>query len=105
MLITNSCCVHIDEIAAQQPTVHISAAIRTAEETFGAAYNDYPTTLGYYAQWDGSVALVHVVHVQDVDNAIWLQVHVDAHSGEVLSSINFIAESGVCSSSTFQYFS
>jgi len=104
MLITNSYCVHIDEIAAQQPTVHISAAIRTAEETFGAAYNDYPTILGYYAQWDGSVALVHVVQVQDVDNAIWLQVYVDAHSGEVLSSINFIAESGVRLSSTFQYF-
>jgi len=75
--------------------VQAASAIRTAERSFQGTYNGHPTKLEYFAQADGSVALVHVVQVQNMDADTWFEVYVDAHSGEVVSSTDFVAESGV----------
>jgi len=61
-----------------------------------APYNGYPVQIEYFAKEDGSVALVHCIQIQDEDKAIWSEVYVDAHSGDVVSSTNFVAKASVC---------
>lgn len=86
-----------DNVASPAARVRAASAIRTAERAFQGAYSGHPTKLEYFAQADGSVALVHVVQVQNSDAGTWFEVYIDAHSGEVVSSTDFVAESGVCS--------
>ena len=85
----------IDNVVQPLAEVQVTSAIRIAERAFQGAYNGHPTKLEYFAQADGSVALVHVVQVQNMDTDTWLEVYVDAHSGKVVSSTDFVAESGV----------
>jgi len=60
-----------------------------------AAYNAHPTKIEYFAKEDGSAVLVHTIQVQNDEKGIWSEVYVDAHSGDIVSSTNFVAEAGV----------
>lgn len=80
-----------DSIASSDPTVKLDSAIRAAEEKFNGSYNEHPTKLEYYAQPDGSAVLVHVIQIQNNATGTWVEAHVDAHSGEVVSSVNFVS--------------
>ena len=60
-----------------------------------AAYNAHPTKIEYFAKKDGSAVLVHTIQVQDEEKGIWSEVYVDAHSGDIVSSTDFVAEAAV----------
>jgi len=83
-------------IASSIPEIDESDAISAAESAMNAPYNGYPVQIEYFAKEDGSVALVHCIQIQDADKAIWSEVYVDAHSGDVVSSTNFVAKASVC---------
>jgi extracellular elastinolytic metalloproteinase len=55
-------------------------------------YNDHPGALEYLALSDGSVALAHVIQVQNDEAGTWYEAFVDAHSGEILSVTDFVSD-------------
>ena len=79
-------------IASSEPTVSVEDAIKTAEAALGASVNDHPASLEYLALADGSVALTHVVQVQDGEKGIWVEAFVDAHTNELISIVNFVTK-------------
>ena len=79
-------------IASSEPTVSVEDAIKTAEAALGASVNDHPASLEYLALADGSVALTHVVQVQDEEKGIWVEAFVDAHTNELISIVNFVTK-------------
>ncbi|KAG7091709.1 hypothetical protein E1B28_008111 [Marasmius oreades] len=85
--------VSIDQskIAPSTPTKTPADAIACAEVRFGGKHNGTEPVLQYLARPDGSVSLVYSVQVQKEDTGAFLEVYVDAHSGEVLSMTDFVA--------------
>ncbi|KAF9525879.1 metallo proteinase 10 [Crepidotus variabilis] len=81
-------------VASSYPSIKVNHAIRAAEHVYQGVYNQHPTKLEYYVQKDGLIALVYTVQIQNDDTDTWVEAYVDAHSGAVLGSTNFIAEAG-----------
>src|SRR5260221_10396329 len=79
-------------------------AIAVAEAALGCTYNFYPTSLQYLANPDGSSSLVHVIQVKNDETGEYYQAHVDAHTGKLISTINFVAEATVSRSLSKGYF-
>lgn len=78
-----------------RPTVAASSVIAKVEAAFDAKYNQWPTTVRYLAQADGSAKLVHSIQVQNEQINSWYEVYVDAHTGDILSVTDFVAEAAV----------
>uniref|UniRef100_A0A0W0FQM5 Extracellular metalloproteinase n=1 Tax=Moniliophthora roreri TaxID=221103 RepID=A0A0W0FQM5_MONRR len=79
-------------IADSKATVDVNAVIAKIEMALDDKKNDIEPTLEYLALEDGSVALVHVLQVQNEELNSWYEVYVDAHSGELLSVTDFVAD-------------
>jgi len=69
--------------------------IPKTEAAFSGKYNGFPTGIEYLARPDGSAALVHTVQIQNEDVNSWYEVYIDAHSGEILSATDYVAEASV----------
>ena len=65
------------------------------EDTMEATYNGQNATLEYLVQSDGSIALTHVIQVQNETTSAWYEAFIDAHSGEILSVSDFVADASV----------
>lgn len=74
------------------------------EAAFDATYNGWPTTTQYLVKADGSAALVHTIQVQNEAVNSWFEVYVDAHSGEIVSVTDFVAEATVRYLRTFRFY-
>lgn len=83
------------KIAASTPTLTVEQAIPKAEDALAGKYNGYKTSLEYLVKPDGSIALAHVVQIQNEEEFTWYEAFVDAHSGEILSVVDFVAEASV----------
>ncbi|KAL1742462.1 Fungalysin metallopeptidase-domain-containing protein [Schizophyllum fasciatum] len=83
--------VSTDKIADSKPTVEIDSFIADIEEQLDGKFNDYKS-LEYLAKQDGSVVLVHVVQIRNEDTNAWYEAMVDAHSGELVSITDFVAD-------------
>ena len=59
-----------------------------------ATHNDHPPSLEFFAKEDRTLALTHVIQVQNNDH--WFEAFVDAHSGEIVNIIDFVAHASVC---------
>ncbi|KAG6907138.1 hypothetical protein DXG01_010357 [Tephrocybe rancida] len=81
-----------DNIASSEPSLPVEEAIPTAEELLDGKYNGHPASIEYLVRPDSSVALVHVIQVQNDSSGTWYEAFVDAHSGEVLSVTDFVAD-------------
>ncbi|RDB18735.1 Extracellular metalloproteinase mep [Hypsizygus marmoreus] len=79
-------------IASSKPTIAVEAAISTAENALEGKFNNHPASLEYLVKEDGSVALTHVVQIQNESVGTWYQAFVDAHSGELLSITDFVSK-------------
>nr|BBI93468.1 metalloprotease [Pleurotus salmoneostramineus] len=79
-------------IAASSPSLPLSRAISIAEAALNGKHNSYPPSLEYYAKPDGSAALTHVIQIQNETEDTWFEAFVDAHTGDVLSVTDFVAE-------------
>jgi extracellular elastinolytic metalloproteinase len=80
--------------------VSLEDAITTAENTLGGKFNEHPPTLEYVALKDGSVALAHVVQVQNDATGAWYEAFVDAHANKVQTVTDFVAKAS-CRSPLF----
>ncbi len=85
----------VENIAPPYPSVSATSAIIAAEQDFRGAYNGHPTKLEYYVKPDSTVALVHVIQIQNDNTDVWVEAYVDAHSGDIVGSADFVAKSGV----------
>ncbi|KAF9457264.1 Fungalysin metallopeptidase-domain-containing protein [Collybia nuda] len=79
-------------IASSKPTITLKAAITTAEKALDGNFNKHPATVEYIVKDDGSVALTHVVQVQNETAGTWYQAFVDAHSGKLVSIVDFVTQ-------------
>ncbi|KAJ7176314.1 Fungalysin metallopeptidase-domain-containing protein [Mycena crocata] len=79
-------------IADSTPTIPFEVARTTAEEKLGGSHEGLPEAeLKYFAKEDGSAALVHAFQVRDEEAGTWFQALVDAHSGELISVVDYVA--------------
>ncbi|ESK92605.1 putative extracellular elastinolytic metalloproteinase precursor [Moniliophthora roreri MCA 2997] len=84
--------VDTSKAADSTPTVDVNTVIAKVEEALEGKKNEIEPTLEYLALPDGSAALVHVFQVQNVEENTWYEAYVDAHSGELLSVTDFVAD-------------
>ncbi|KAL1942280.1 hypothetical protein VTO73DRAFT_6344 [Trametes versicolor] len=74
------------------PSISLEDAISTAESQLSGKFNEHPATLEFVAKKDGSLALTHVIQIQNDETGAWLEAFVDAHSGEVVQLTDFVAK-------------
>ncbi|KAJ7703689.1 Fungalysin metallopeptidase-domain-containing protein [Mycena rosella] len=79
-------------IAPSTPAVSFEDAVATAEDALGGTYNGHPAEVKYFAKEDGSAALVHAFQVQNTESGSWYEAFVDAHSNELLSVVDYVAQ-------------
>lgn len=65
------------------------------EAALEGKYNGFNATLEYLAMGDGSVALTHVIQIQNATTNGWYEAYIDAHSGELLSVTDFVNDASV----------
>ena len=73
-------------------------AIRTAEEQLGGTYNEAaypPPSLQYFAKEYGSLALTYAFHVTNDTQGTYYEAFVDAHSRNLISITDFVAQATV----------
>lgn len=85
----------IASIASSTATVSLDAAIKTAEDALDGRFNDHPATLEYFVGADGAVALTHVMQIKNEAAGTWFQAFVNAHSGELVSIVDFVTKASV----------
>ncbi|KAK6980981.1 extracellular metallo proteinase mep [Favolaschia claudopus] len=90
---------YVSNAPSTTPTVPLSTAISAAESAVGGTFNDHPPTLEFLALEDGSLRLTHVMQIQNQPDEetgegenVWVEAFVDAHSGEVLSVVDFVTK-------------
>ncbi|KAF9026007.1 hypothetical protein BDZ89DRAFT_1067853 [Hymenopellis radicata] len=83
--------VDTSNIADSTPTIDVQSAISTVEDQLDGTFNGY-TALNYLSLADGSVALTHAIQVQNEETNAWLEAYVDAHTGELLSVVDFVSD-------------
>ncbi|KAI0739678.1 Fungalysin metallopeptidase-domain-containing protein [Daedaleopsis nitida] len=74
------------------PSLSLEDAISKAEGALSGKFNEHPPTLEFVAKKDGSLALTHVVQIQNDETGAWFEAFVDAHSGEVVQLTDFVAK-------------
>ncbi|KAK7457928.1 hypothetical protein VKT23_010275 [Stygiomarasmius scandens] len=80
-------------IASSTPSYNLTKAIAVAEDALvGTQKANIQPGVEYLVRPDGSVKLSHVVQVSNADEGTWYEAFVDAHSGELLSVTDFVAE-------------
>ena len=70
-------------------------AITKAEALLDGKFNEWPASLEFVAQEDGTLALTHVVQIQNDETGAWFEAFVDAHSGDVIHLTDFVAKASV----------
>ncbi|KAF8894987.1 Fungalysin metallopeptidase-domain-containing protein [Mucidula mucida] len=83
--------VDASNIAPSTPSIDVDSVISTVEEQLSGKFNGVKS-LKYLTKPDGSIALTHTVQVQNSDTNAWFEAFVDAHTGELLSVTDFVAQ-------------
>jgi len=80
------------KVASKTPKVKLESVLGAVEKALDGKYNGHPTALEYLARPDGSAALVYTVQIQNEAENAWYLAYVDAHSGQLLSAVDFTAD-------------
>ncbi|KAJ7089038.1 Fungalysin metallopeptidase-domain-containing protein [Mycena crocata] len=84
--------VNATSYAPKTPTVDVQTAFSKAEDVLGGSAAGLPDAeLKWFAKEDGTAALVHSFQVQNADDGTWYEALVDAHSGETVSIVDYVA--------------
>ena len=83
------------DVPSTEPTLTVEEAIAKAETLFNGKYNEWPATLEFVAKEGGSLALTHVVQIQNEETGSWVEAFIDAHTGEAVHVTDFVAKSSV----------
>ncbi|CAE6465601.1 unnamed protein product [Rhizoctonia solani] len=79
-------------VASTTATLTKDQAIAKAEAATKAKYNQWPTTIEYFAKDPDNVVLSHVVQVQNEQSGEWYEAFVDASTGEVVNLVSFVSD-------------
>ncbi|KAG8743261.1 hypothetical protein FRC10_012305 [Ceratobasidium sp. 414] len=79
-------------VASSAPALTKDQAVAKAEAATGAKYNNWPTSLEYFAKDSDHVVLTHVVQVRNDKTGEWYAAYVDAASGGVVNIVSFVAD-------------
>jgi extracellular elastinolytic metalloproteinase len=91
----------VASIASSTPAISVDTAVKAAEAALDATYNAHPTELKYVVKEDHSAVLVHSLQVQNEATGAWYEAHVDAHSGALVSAVDFVAKATVSRPNAF----
>ncbi|KAJ7631813.1 Fungalysin metallopeptidase-domain-containing protein [Mycena rosella] len=84
--------LHLASYAPSTPSLDLETALGTAEAALGGSNVGLPAPeLKYFAKEDGSAALVHSFQVKNEDDGSWYEALVDAHNGDLLSVVDYVA--------------
>ncbi|KIY72625.1 hypothetical protein CYLTODRAFT_449783 [Cylindrobasidium torrendii FP15055 ss-10] len=83
--------VDTSNIADSTPTVDVESIIPDIESKLGGTFNGYKD-IKYISKQDGSVALTHSIQIQNTKANTWVEAFVDAHTGELVSVVDFVAD-------------
>ncbi|KAI0641708.1 Fungalysin metallopeptidase-domain-containing protein [Trametes meyenii] len=84
--------VNPSSVPSTTPTISLSTAIAKAESALSGKFNGHPATLEFVAKKDRSLALTHVMQIQDDATGAWFEAFIDAHSGELVQLTDFVAK-------------
>ena len=84
--------VDVASVPSTDPSLSVEDAIAKAETALSGKFNEHPPTLEFVAKKDGSLALTHVVQIQNDDTGAWVEAFVDAHSGEIVQLTDFVTK-------------
>ena len=84
--------IFIASVPSTTPTVSLDDAIAKAESALSGKFNEHPATLEFVVQKDGSLALTHVMQIENDATGAWFEAFVDAHSGELVQLTDFVAK-------------
>ncbi len=87
--------IGLGKIAKSTPGIAVESVISKVEEVLDGKFNGHPPTIEYLARDDGTVSLVHVIQIQNEEVNSWYEAYVDAHTGELISLTDFVAEASV----------
>lgn len=62
----------------------------------GGKYNNWEPSLQYFVKEDNSSVLTHAVQIRNESANAWYNAFVDAHSGELVSVVDYVAHATVC---------
>ncbi|KAF9261307.1 hypothetical protein L218DRAFT_1046845 [Marasmius fiardii PR-910] len=86
--------VDANKIADSKPSIDVNTVVSRVEgQLQGKIVDEIKPSLEYLALEDGSVALVHVFQVRNLEAVTWYEAYVDAHSGELVSVTDFRSDS------------
>jgi extracellular elastinolytic metalloproteinase len=80
---------------AATPTLSKEDVVAKAEAAVGGKYNNWPTSLEYFAKDSDHVVLAHVVQIQNDQTQEWYEAFVDVTSGEIINVVSFVADASV----------
>ncbi|KAG8899745.1 hypothetical protein FRB99_006461 [Tulasnella sp. 403] len=80
----------IKSVASSTPKLTSAEAITAAESRLGAKYNNWPTKLEYVFTDNNAAVLTYVVQIQNTKH--WFEAFVDAHTGDVVNVVDFVAK-------------
>lgn len=86
---------HVERVAGSVPSVPLDQAITAAELALDGQFNGHPPSLKYVVQADHSAVLAHVIQIQNDDVGSWYDAFVDAHSGTLVSVVNYVSHATV----------
>ena len=78
-----------------EPSITAEEAVSKAEKLLNSQVNDVPLTIQFVAQQDGSLALTHVMQIQNDTTGTFVRAYIDAHSGDLVHMSDFITKSTV----------
>ena len=85
----------LESVPSTTPSVSLEDAIIKAETLLNGKFNEWPASLEFVAQEDGSLALTHVVQIQNDETGAWFEAFIDAHSGELVHVTDFVTKATV----------
>jgi extracellular elastinolytic metalloproteinase len=88
----------VPQLPSPNASSSLSDAIATAEKALGGEHTSDThgvSTLQYFVQSDGTLALAHVFQVSNDSKGVWYEAFVDAHSGKLLSVTDYVAHATV----------
>ena len=88
-------------VPSTTPTISLEDAIAKAEAALSGTFNEHPPTLEFVAKKDGSLALTHVMQIQNDETGAWFEAFIDAHTGELVQLTDFVAKASVGASSFY----
>ncbi|KAI0631734.1 Fungalysin metallopeptidase-domain-containing protein [Trametes polyzona] len=74
------------------PSISVEDTIVKAESLLSGKFNEHPPSLEFVTKKDGSLALTHIVQIQNDDTGAWFEAFIDAHSDELVHLTDFVAK-------------